>query len=186
MDRAHRLGQTKVVNVYRLITKGTLEEKIMGYVCSDFICSRSTHSRVQFATLQVEHRTLCGDAAKCRVGYYGHQPRPGPIQTHNRRRRGGHCGTKEEGFRPSSFTKGIACWAGRLASRGRISGLGSQLILGFNWAITIDLHRHSQTYSTSHQYSPFLFKLYHSPTPLGFVGIKPNITLNIKRVTRRV
>lgn len=30
MDRAHRLGQKKVVNVYRLITKGTLEEKIMG------------------------------------------------------------------------------------------------------------------------------------------------------------
>lgn len=32
MDRAHRLGQKKVVNVYRLITRGTLEEKIMGYV----------------------------------------------------------------------------------------------------------------------------------------------------------
>ena len=32
MDRAHRIGQKKVVNVYRLITKGTLEEKIMGYV----------------------------------------------------------------------------------------------------------------------------------------------------------
>jgi len=32
MDRAHRLGQKKVVNVYRLITKGTLEEKIMGLV----------------------------------------------------------------------------------------------------------------------------------------------------------
>lgn len=30
MDRAHRLGQKKVVNVYRLITKLTLEEKIMG------------------------------------------------------------------------------------------------------------------------------------------------------------
>jgi TATA-binding protein-associated factor len=32
MDRAHRLGQTKVVNVYRLIARGTLEEKIMGYI----------------------------------------------------------------------------------------------------------------------------------------------------------
>lgn len=30
MDRAHRIGQKKVVNVYRLITTGTLEEKIMG------------------------------------------------------------------------------------------------------------------------------------------------------------
>ena len=32
MDRAHRLGQKRVVNVYRLITRGTLEEKIMGWV----------------------------------------------------------------------------------------------------------------------------------------------------------
>lgn len=32
MDRAHRIGQKKVVNVYRLITRGTLEEKIMGLV----------------------------------------------------------------------------------------------------------------------------------------------------------
>lgn len=30
IDRAHRLGQTKVVNVYRLVMKDTLEEKIMG------------------------------------------------------------------------------------------------------------------------------------------------------------
>ena len=29
MDRAHRIGQTKVVTVYRLVTRGTLEEKIM-------------------------------------------------------------------------------------------------------------------------------------------------------------
>jgi TATA-binding protein-associated factor len=29
MDRAHRIGQKKIVNVYRLITKGTLEEKVM-------------------------------------------------------------------------------------------------------------------------------------------------------------
>ena len=30
MDRAHRLGQRRTVNVYRLLTRGTLEEKIMG------------------------------------------------------------------------------------------------------------------------------------------------------------
>ncbi|PRT56812.1 TATA-binding protein-associated factor MOT1 [Wickerhamiella sorbophila] len=30
MDRAHRIGQKRVVNVYRLITRGTLEERIMG------------------------------------------------------------------------------------------------------------------------------------------------------------
>ncbi|XP_077293659.1 histone acetyltransferase 1 isoform X2 [Arctopsyche grandis] len=30
MDRAHRIGQKRVVNVYRLITRATLEEKIMG------------------------------------------------------------------------------------------------------------------------------------------------------------
>lgn len=30
MDRSHRIGQKKVVNVYRLITQKSLEEKIMG------------------------------------------------------------------------------------------------------------------------------------------------------------
>ena len=30
MDRAHRLGQQRTVNVYRLLTRDSLEEKIMG------------------------------------------------------------------------------------------------------------------------------------------------------------
>ena len=30
MDRAHRLGQRRTVNVYRVLTRGTLEERIMG------------------------------------------------------------------------------------------------------------------------------------------------------------
>ena len=44
MDRAHRLGQRKVVNVYRLITRGTLEEKIMGYVLKPLVSNRKADS----------------------------------------------------------------------------------------------------------------------------------------------
>jgi TATA-binding protein-associated factor len=30
MDRAHRIGQKKVVNIYRLIARDSLEEEILG------------------------------------------------------------------------------------------------------------------------------------------------------------
>jgi TATA-binding protein-associated factor len=52
MDRAHRLGQKKVVNVYRLITKGTLEEKIMGYIFTLPSLIRSVPWPCCFASLQ--------------------------------------------------------------------------------------------------------------------------------------
>ena len=32
-DRAHRIGQTKPVTIYRLVTKGTVEEKILKRAC---------------------------------------------------------------------------------------------------------------------------------------------------------
>ena len=44
MDRAHRLGQTKQVTVYRLICQGSIEERIMqrakekSEVLVDFVC----------------------------------------------------------------------------------------------------------------------------------------------------
>ena len=44
MDRAHRIRQKKVVNVYRLITKGTLEEKIMGCVDVTLRCTPGRHA----------------------------------------------------------------------------------------------------------------------------------------------
>ena len=46
-DRAHRIGQTKVVSVYKLIAKGSIEEKILKMqedkrVLSDEILSGKT------------------------------------------------------------------------------------------------------------------------------------------------
>lgn len=49
MDRAHRLGQKKVVNVYRLIVKETIEEKVMNYqkfkqyVSSNIVTQQNTN-----------------------------------------------------------------------------------------------------------------------------------------------
>lgn len=50
MDRAHRLGQKKVVNVYRLIMRGTLEDKIMGWV---LICGIKLINRLQRFKLNI-------------------------------------------------------------------------------------------------------------------------------------
>lgn len=49
MDRAHRIGQKKVVNVFRLITKNTIEERIMNlqnfkkYVAMSIVSQQNTN-----------------------------------------------------------------------------------------------------------------------------------------------
>ena len=67
MDRAHRLGQKKVVNVYRLIMRGTLEEKIMGFVApiptSSTLCLRLLLSK-KTPTLQAQHCLIRRNTAK--------------------------------------------------------------------------------------------------------------------------
>ena len=50
MDRAHRIGQKKVVNVYRLITRGTLEEKIMRCISLLYKYCTYTYKEVQAIT----------------------------------------------------------------------------------------------------------------------------------------
>jgi SNF2 family DNA or RNA helicase len=48
MDRAHRLGQTRQVTVYRLITRGTIDERIiqMARVKKDVSSKSSFHDKI--------------------------------------------------------------------------------------------------------------------------------------------
>ncbi|XP_055324394.1 TATA-binding protein-associated factor 172 [Sitodiplosis mosellana] len=70
MDRAHRIGQKKVVNVYRLITRKSLEEKIMGLqkfklLTANTIVSEQNASMDTMATEQLfDLFTLADDASK--------------------------------------------------------------------------------------------------------------------------
>lgn len=58
MDRAHRLGQTKQVTVYRLICKGTIEERILqrarkkSEVIINTILNRPSNLRVDCSSKQ--------------------------------------------------------------------------------------------------------------------------------------
>ncbi|TKS85272.1 TATA-binding protein-associated factor 172 [Collichthys lucidus] len=64
MDRAHRIGQKRVVNVYRLITRGTLEEKIMGL------------QKFKMSIRQHHHQSRQRQPAE-----HGHRPAPQPLHS---------------------------------------------------------------------------------------------------------
>jgi TATA-binding protein-associated factor len=75
MDRAHRIGQKRVVNVYRLITKDTLEEKIMGY-CSLY----HTLLTLQTTNVQIEHCLIDCESAERGLGDDEYRPDSRSIQ----------------------------------------------------------------------------------------------------------
>lgn len=81
MDRAHRIGQKKVVNVYRLITKGTLEEKIMGWVLSSqtSLILSLTMLFSQSSAVQAQYRKLGRHSAEFWTGNDGHRPGSRPL-----------------------------------------------------------------------------------------------------------
>ena len=94
MDRAHRLGQRRVVTVYRLITRGTLEEKIMGYVrrwaraVTEPLATLTRRrpppkgcvaGHAQPATVQAAHRRHRHPAGQRRAAHDEHAPAPRPL-----------------------------------------------------------------------------------------------------------
>jgi TATA-binding protein-associated factor len=64
MDRAHRLGQKRTVNVYRLITRDTLEEKIMSlqkFKVKNSITNTTLFSFIIFATQMHMAKTVVNE-----------------------------------------------------------------------------------------------------------------------------
>ena len=65
MDRAHRIGQKKVVNVYRLITKGTLEEKIMRYANEMYSFLTTSNQALLYVQCSIrKYDNACGGMEK--------------------------------------------------------------------------------------------------------------------------
>jgi TATA-binding protein-associated factor len=89
MDRAHRIGQKKVVNVYRIVTRGTLEEKILKYDSPIEIRCLSLLTFVQSPALQDRHCVHSRQPAERRPRHYGNRPNPRSLQ-HLCRRRSRH------------------------------------------------------------------------------------------------
>lgn len=58
MDRCHRIGQKKKVHIYRIITKGTIEEKIIGLRSwKQYISNQVVKKENSFRSLQTSKKT---------------------------------------------------------------------------------------------------------------------------------
>jgi TATA-binding protein-associated factor len=66
MDRAHRLGQDRVVNVYRLITENTLEERILGLQAFKTSISNHLISTENASLSSIDTTSLLSDLANIR------------------------------------------------------------------------------------------------------------------------
>jgi len=64
MDRAHRLGQRNVVNVYRLVTEGTIEETILGLQNFKKRLAEALITEENASTAQFDAASLAVDLAR--------------------------------------------------------------------------------------------------------------------------
>ena len=88
MDRAHRLGQTKQVTVYRLIVRGSIEERILQRAHEKSEIQKMVISGGDFKTDTLKHKEvvslLLDDEemeSRCKL-YCGHTHniKPHPLQ----------------------------------------------------------------------------------------------------------
>jgi TATA-binding protein-associated factor len=79
MDRAHRIGQKKVVNVYRIVTRGTLEEKILKYVSPASVMNILL-TNLQSSALQDRRRLHRCQPAKRWLGLHANRSNPRSLQ----------------------------------------------------------------------------------------------------------
>ena len=81
MDRAHRIGQKKVVNVYRLITRNTLEEKIMSLQQFKIHTARTVISsdNTSIASMQTDQVNMITSSVLLLLLLLLSTPGPGPL-----------------------------------------------------------------------------------------------------------
>ena len=106
MDRAHRLGQTKQVTVYRLVVKGTIEERILQRAREKSEVQEKLPSQCRIYTCVLLWGSLHNHAAVCLGAFQTHRvviflaadPEDGDIR---RRLQTRHSQDQGDGLTPS-------------------------------------------------------------------------------------